>query len=87
MITVEFFNEDAGETALNNSLFDDARSPNIFSILETQDVTLDGSYPISYRAYHTNYAGNVQVKRTAFTMTIIDPCDAPVGVAASTLQD
>ena len=87
LISVEFFNEDAGMTVLNTSLFDDARTPNIFSILETQDVTLDGTYPISYRAYHTLYPVNVQEKRTAFTMTVIDPCDAPVGVAASTLQD
>ena len=44
-ITVEFFNEDAGETALNPSLFNDARTPNIFSILE--DTGCDFRWHIS----------------------------------------
>ena len=90
LITVEFFNQDVSETVLDPLLFNDTRDPsniNTFTILQTQDVTKKGTYPISYRAYHTSYASNVQVKTTAFTMTLIDPCDIPVSVTASVLAN
>ena len=74
-------------TALDPLLFEDIRDSNVFTILQTQDVTKDLVYPISYKAYHTNYASNFQVKTTAFTMTVIDPCDAPVSVTASVLTN
>jgi len=44
-------------------------------------------YPIKFEAYHTNYSSNVATLETPFIITIIDPCDEPVSVTASTLTD
>ena len=84
---MEIFNEDATDSALDTDIFDDVRVPNDFKIKYSEDVTKDGVYPISYRAYHTNYSSNAEEKRTAFTITIIDPCDEPISVTASTLAN
>jgi len=70
---------------LDPNIFSDARVPNVFAVKYTEDVTIDGVYPISYKAYHTSYPSNSQELRPAFTITIIDPCDAPVSVIASNL--
>ena len=34
-----------------------------------------GIYPISYRAYHEAYPDNFAENKSAFTVTVIDPCD------------
>ena len=88
-ISVDFFNE-ADESMLETELFSDERdaeSSNTLTILKTQDVTKSGVYPISYRTYHTKYPDNFKEIRTAFTLTVIDPCDDPVSVSPSTLTD
>ena len=84
---MDIFNEDATESALDTAIFDDARDVNKFNILYSQDVTKAGQYQISYRAYFTLYSSNFKENRTAFTITIIDPCDNPVSVTASTLAN
>ena len=84
---MDIFNEDATESALDTAIFDDARDANIFKILYSEDISKAGSYPISYRAYFTLYSSNFEEKRTAFTVTIVDPCDQPVSVTASTLTN
>lgn len=86
-ITVELFNEDATFTALDAALFDDVRDPNSFTVVNTADVTKAGTYPISYKAYHTNFPSNFQTKTVAFTITVIDPCDNPAGLLASAPAD
>lgn len=61
-ITVEFFNDDAGRTALDPVLFEDNRatSPNnVFKVLYSEDASKKGSHPLRYRVYHTNYPLNV----------------------------
>ena len=77
LISVDFFNEDGSDSALDTSLFSDVRDANIFTVIYTEDVLKKGTYPISYKAYYSSYPGNFEEKRTAFTVTIIDPCDAP----------
>ena len=86
-ITVEFFNEDATFTNLDAALFDDGRDPNSFAVRNTDDVTKAGSYPISYKAYHTNFPSNFKTKTVAFTITVIDPCNNPAGLLASAPAD
>ena len=58
-----------------------------FKILSTQDVTKEGIYPISYRAYYSKYPSNFVDNSSAFTITVIDPCDDPVSFTASALTD
>ena len=57
-ISVEFFNDDVGDTALDTDLFVDDRtnngSYNLASII-TDDISKKGIYPIKYRVYHSNY--------------------------------
>jgi len=56
-------------------------------ILESQDATKAGSYPISYRTYYTDYPSKFLDNVNAFTVTITDPCDNPVSLTASDLTD
>jgi len=56
-------------------------------ILESQDATKSGSYPISYRTYYTDYPSRFLDNVNAFTVTITDLCDNPVSVTASDLTD
>jgi len=86
-VSVDFYNT-ADSSPLDVTLFDDARGAtalinNQFSVLQTSDVTKAGLHPISYKAYHTNYAANFEEKASAFVITVIDPCDAPVSVTPS----
>ena len=60
---------------------------NVFTVKYTENVLKAGQYPISYKAYYTQYPANFKEKRTAFTVTIIDPCDEPDSVTASILDD
>ena len=89
-ISVDLFNEGDKQTP-DIELFSDARGfaicSNAFITLETEDVTKAGIYPISYRTYHTEYPENYKEMGTAFTVTVIDPCDHPVSVTPSTLTD
>ena len=89
-LTVEFFNDDAGTTALDTDiLLDDRTTGGAFNLasIYTEDVLKRGQYPIKYRAYHTTYTTNVVTLADPFTITIADPCDAPVSVVASTLTN
>ena len=79
-ITVEFFNDDAGKTVLDATLFNEgvAGPPDsIFKVLYTEEELKKGSYPIRYRVYHTNYAGNVKEQPFPFVITVINPCENP----------
>ena len=54
----------------------------------TEDVTKKANYPISYRVSYTNYAATTFVKTaTPFTISVQDPCDAPVSVTPSVLTN
>ena len=89
-ISVDFYNAADMNSPLDVTIFDDQRNaliPNSFTVLQTQDVTKAGIYPISYRTYFTNYPANFVDNLLAFTVTIIDPCDNPVSVAASNTLD
>ena len=86
-VSVDFYNA-ADSSLLDVTLFDDTRGAtalvnNQFSVLQTQDVTKAGLYLISYKAYHKNYAANFEEKASAFVITVINPCDAPVSVTPS----
>ena len=83
---MEFFNAADINSSLDVSLFDDqqnALNSNSFTVLQTQDVAKAGTYPIAYRTYHTNYPTNFVDNLSAFTVTVIDPCDNPVSMTAS----
>ena len=57
-LSVEFYNDDAGQTSLDpDILLDDRAAFNLVS-LSTDDVLKKGSYPLKYRVYHTIYASN-----------------------------
>ena len=86
LISVEFFNAADINSSLDVSLFDDqqnALTSNSFTVFQTQDVAKAGKYPISYRTYYTNYPTNFVDNLSAFTVTVVDPCDNPVSVTAS----
>ena len=89
-LTVEFFNDDAGTTALDTVIFNDDRTTAgafSFQNLYTEDITKKGVYPIKYRVYHTSYTSNVVTLDAPFVITIVDPCDAPVSVTPSALTN
>ena len=65
----------------------DAAGSNTFTILQTQDVSKEGSYPISYKAYYEAYQENFVENRNAFTIVVIDPCDNPISLTPSILED
>ena len=46
-----------------------------------------GDYPILYRVSYTTYPDRQVESTVPFTITIVDPCDAPVGVTGSVLTD
>ena len=87
-LTVEFFNDDGGKTALDSDIFaDDRTTAGAFNLASeyTEMVGKKGTYPIKYRVYHTSYLTNVVTLTDPFTITIADPCEAPVGVNSSIL--
>ena len=63
----------------------DDRAAFNFAVQYTEDVTKANAYPIKYRVYHTNYNTNVVTLADPFVITVIDPCDQPVSLTASTL--
>ena len=50
-------------------------------------MTKVGVYKITYKVWYTNYSTNIIAQTVPFTVTVIDPCDNPVSVTASTLSD
>ena len=88
-LTVEFFNDDVGTTSLDTDILLDDRTLGAFNLasIYTEDVLKRGQYPIKYRVYHTTYTGNVVTSADPFSITIADPCDAPVSVVAATLTN
>ena len=88
-LTVEFFNDDTGKTALDSDIFsDDRTTAGAFNLASkyTEMVGKKGTYPIKYRVYHTLYPTNVVTLTDPFTITIIDPCDKPVSVTPVPLE-
>ena len=88
-ISVDFYNE-GDKSTLDSDLFGDVRDAagsNTFTVLYTEDVQKAAVYPISYRTYHTQYPDNYKEVTTAFTVTVIDPCDEPIRVTPSALVD
>lgn len=88
LITVEFYNDDVGMTALNAEIFvdDQSASPNnAFRVLYSENVALKGSYKFKYRVYHANYPANVAVQPFPFTITVINSCENPVSLVAPAL--
>ena len=56
-IVVEFFNDDATQSALDPELFKvgEANGAFYFKVMETVDTTKINTYPIKYRVYYQNY--------------------------------
>ena len=89
-MTVEFFNVDAGRTSIDLTLFEDDRSGSTvfaFKILESQDISKKGAYPIGYKVYHSDYPDNFVEVMPAFTVNIIDQCDSPFSLVPMPLDD
>ena len=87
-LTVEFFNDDVSQSALDTVLFLDDRTNAAafnFVVQQTDIVAKVNVYPIKYRVYHTLYNSNVVTLADPFVITVIDPCDKPVSLTASTL--
>ena len=85
-LTVEFFNDDASQTALDTDLFLDDQTAFNFAVQYSEDVTKANVYPIKYRVYHTNYNSNVVTLADPFVITVIDPCDKPTSITAPALD-
>ena len=81
-LDVKFFIDDGSETIPNSLLFTDNRSttPNQFELSYTEEITLAGSYSLSYKVFLANYP-SVEVLLTAtnpaFDVLILDPCLPP----------
>ena len=89
-ISVEFFNDDAGLTALDPDLFiDDQKGDpdNIFRIIYAEDISKKGSYPIRYRVFPTDYSSNVVEQPFPFVVTVINQCENPFSISAPILDD
>ena len=89
-IAVEFFNDDATQSVPRSDLFLDDRSlepDNAFKVIYAEDVALKGSYPIRYRVFHERYPLNVAEQPFPFTVTVINSCENPKSLTASTLTD
>ena len=89
LLSVEFFNDDGSQTTLDPDIFlDDRSNPGAFNFASryTEDVSKANIYPIKYKVYHTLYDQNFVILADPFIITIIDPCEKPVGLAASTLS-
>ena len=69
------------------TVFDDDRVNYSFANIYTEDTTLKGPYQISYDVYHTNYPTNKRTTDSPFIIFVVDPCDNPVSVTPSTLQN
>ena len=81
---MEFFNNDAGETALDTDIFLDDRTNAVdfnLASLYTEDTTKKGTYAIKYRVYHTRYTTNIVTLQDPFTVSIGDPCDLPKSIS------
>ena len=88
-LTVEFFNDDAGNTSLDSVIFlDDRVTSGAYNLASkyTELVGKKETYPIKYRVYYTLYSTNIVTLIDPFTITIIDPCDNPVSVTPSTIS-
>ena len=75
-------------TSLDTEIFiDDRVTPGSFNLasLYTENVLFADTYPIKYRVYHTVYNTNIVTLVDPFTITIIDPCDKPASLTASSL--
>ena len=90
LLTVEFFNDDAGLTSLDTEIFlDDRANAGAFSLasLYSENVAKKGLYPIKYRVYHTIYTMNVVTRVDPFTVTIVDPCENDATILSVGLQN
>ena len=70
-VSVDFFNESAGLTPLDSSMFlDDRTAPGSFNlaVISTADLLKTGVYPIRYAAYYSNYPTNVAPLADTFTI-------------------
>ena len=75
-------------TALDSDIFADERATTgAFNLASkyTEMVGKKGTYPIKYRVYHILYPAKVVTLTDPFTITIADPCEAPVGVTSAAL--
>ena len=85
-MSVDFFDTTTAATPVS-TVFDDDRTAFSFASIYTEDTTLKGEYFISYDVYHTNYDTNKVTVDVPFLITVIDPCDEPVSVMPSTLEN
>ena len=83
-ITVDFIHD--GVKIVDSDLFGQTSDP-AFIVKETQDVNLKGDYPIFYKVSLSSYPENSAQSTVPFTITVIDPCDAPVGITSYELVD
>ena len=86
-LTIEFFNDDNGQTELDPALFVINMDSSAFTTLYTEDVNKKGEYPIKYRVFYNDYPENVVTLSEPFTIKVIDPCEDMVSVSASTAAD
>ena len=89
-LSVEFFNDDASQTSLDTDIFlDDRATGGAFNLASkyTEDVGKTKSYNLKYRVYHTSYDQNVVTLAEPFSILVADPCDAPVSLTPSALDD
>lgn len=84
-LTVNFFYDDGLKTPLDPAfLFDDRSHPvtETFSTMYSEDLSLVGDHTIKYEVFYTDYPMAGGPESEPFTVTVIDPCDEPVSMAA-----
>jgi len=81
--SVSFFYDDVSQTPFDTSLFTDTGSS--FKINYTENVLAAGKYYLTYKVKYNSYP-LYNVQAVPFVITIVDPCDNPVGVTPSTLS-
>ena len=81
---MDFFNDDESNTSLDSDIFlDDQADSFNFAVKYNEDVNKVGVHPVIYKVYHILYPENSVTLAEPFLITIIDPCDKPVSLMAS----
>lgn len=63
----------------------DDPTPRTFRLPYTEDTSFAGTYTVAYAIGLSNYPSLELISALSFTVTIVDPCESPSSLTASTL--
>jgi hypothetical protein len=74
---------------IDTEIFKDDRTtdPFEFKVKKTDDIEKEGEYDIEYSVHYANYPSNKAVGTNLWEIDIVDPCDNPISITASTLTN